>query len=284
MVLTIKLISSILNSLVLFYTFKGGVPKLGSLAGSAAMMRIAEGLEMLDLEMKLGDRTMRIHPIIVYDNDSWTLIDTGMLGSASAIQAYAKQAGISGKPLQAIILTHQDIDHIGGFPGFLEDEGAPSFDVYAHADDRDTIDGKVPLLKFPPERLSAELDTLPIEVRTQFENVFVRPSKPNVTRLMADGETLPIGGGLTVIHTPGHTPGHVSLYHQASKTVIASDALVVHNGQLLGSSPYSTINMEQATASLEKFKPFDIETVVCYHGGLLRGDINQRIVDLTVNS
>jgi glyoxylase-like metal-dependent hydrolase (beta-lactamase superfamily II) len=259
------------------------VPKLGPRASSAAMMRIAEGLEMLELAMKLGDRTMIIHPMIVHDQHTWTLIDTGMPGMAEAILAYAKEAGISEKTLQTIILTHQDIDHIGGLPQFLGDNGEAAFEIYAHEDDRDTIDGQAPLLKFPPEMLSAELASLPDHVRLKFESTFVHPSKPNVTRLISDGETLPIGGGLTVIHTPGHTPGHVSLYHQASKTLIASDALVIHNGELLGSSPYSTVNMEQAIRSLEKFKPFEIETVVCYHGGLLRGDINKRIEALTVN-
>lgn len=237
---------------------------------------------MLDLEMKLGGRSMRIHPIIAGSNEAWTLIDTGMPGSADAIFAYAQQEGMSIADLRSIILTHQDIDHIGGLPEFLKDAGANSFEIYAHEEDRDTIDGKAPLLKFPPEHLEAVLAALPSEARTQFEKIFVNPSKPNVTNLMADGETLPIGGGLTVIHTPGHTPGHVSLYHQASKTLIAGDALVIHNGELLGSSPHSTINMEQAIQSLEKFKPFDIETVVCYHGGLLRGNINKRIEDLTV--
>ncbi|WP_141501787.1 MBL fold metallo-hydrolase [Paenibacillus luteus] len=245
-------------------------------------MRIAEGLEMLDIEMKLGERSMPIHPTIFHDKDAWTLIDTGMPSSASVILDYAKHAGIDKLPLQAIILTHQDIDHIGGLPGFLENTSESPFEVYAHEDDRDTIDGKAPLLKFPTERLNAELESLPSNVRTQFNKVFVHPSKPNVTRLMADGDTLPIGGGLTVIHTPGHTPGHVSLYHHASKTLIAGDALVIHNGELQGSSPYSTIDMEQAVQSLKKFKPFDIEAVVCYHGGLLRGDINKRIADLIV--
>ncbi len=235
---------------------------------------------MLDLEMKLGERSMPIHPIIFYDKDAWTLIDTGMPGSASEILDCAKHAGIDKLPLQAILLTHQDIDHIGGLPGFLDNTSESPFEVYAHEDDRDTIDGKAPLLKFPTARLNAELESLPANVRTQFNQVFVQPSKPNVTRLMADGDTLPIGGGLTVIHTPGHTPGHVSLYHHASKTLIAGDALVIHNGELQGSSPYSTIDMEQALQSLEKFKPFDIKAVVCYHGGLLRGEMNKRIADL----
>ncbi|MDQ0877493.1 glyoxylase-like metal-dependent hydrolase (beta-lactamase superfamily II) [Paenibacillus sp. V4I3] len=237
---------------------------------------------MLELEMKLGGRSMMIHPVIALDKDSWTLIDTGTPGLSGEILAYAEQAGITGRPLSAIVLTHQDIDHIGSLPEFLEKAGAAPFEVYAHEDDRDTIDGKAPLLKFPPDRLQAELATLLDEVRISFENVFLRPSKTNVTRLMSDGETLPIGDGLTVIHTPGHTPGHVSLYHQASKTLIAGDALVIHNGELQCSSPYSTIDMGKAIRSLEKFKPFDIESVVCYHGGLIRGDINKLIAELIV--
>jgi len=243
-------------------------------------MRIAEGLDMLELEMKLSGRSMMIHPVIVTDKDDWTLIDTGMPGLAKDIISYVEQAGIAKKPLRTIILTHQDIDHIGGLPGFLNETGEAPFDVYAHEDDQDVIDGKASLLKFPPENLAAELASLPDEVRISYENVFMKPSKPNVTRLLTDGETLPMGGGLTVIHTPGHTPGHVSLYHHASKTLIASDALVIDNGELLPSSPYSTVNMEQALQSLEKFTPFDIEAVVCYHGGLMRGDINGKIKGL----
>lgn len=243
-------------------------------------MRIAEGLEMLDLEMKLGGRSMMIHPVIIADKEDWTLIDTGTPGLSGRILAYAEQAGISGRPLRAIVLTHQDIDHIGSLPEFLEKANAAPFEVYAHEADRDTIDGKAPLLKFPADSLQAELATLQDVVRIAFENIFLRPSKPNVTRLLVDGETLPVGGGLTVIHTPGHTPGHVSFYHQTSKTLIAGDALVINNGELQCSSPYSTIDMEQAIRSLEKFKRFDIERVVCYYGGLMQGDINKLIAEL----
>ncbi|CAH1213700.1 putative metallo-hydrolase YflN [Paenibacillus allorhizoplanae] len=235
---------------------------------------------MLELEMKLSGRSLMIHPVIISDNDAWTLIDTGMPGLSSEILAYAEQAGITRKPLGAIVLTHQDIDHIGSLPEFQNRVDTDSFEVYAYEDDRDTIDGKAPLLKFPPDRLQAVLATLPDEVRIPFEHTFLHPSKQNVTRLLADGEILPIGGGLTVIHTPGHTPGHISLYHQASKTLIAGDALVINEGELQCSSPYSTINMEQAIRSMEKLLPFDIECVVCYHGGVMRGDITKMIAKL----
>ncbi|MCC3376287.1 MBL fold metallo-hydrolase [Cohnella sp. REN36] len=246
-------------------------------------MRIAEGLEMLELTLGHGEQTMMIHPVALYDAEGWVLIDTGMPGSEGAIRALAGQAGIPAHPLRAVILTHQDIDHIGGLPGFLDSEPAP-FDVYAHEDDRSAIDGRAPMIKFGPERRSALLASLPDALRIPFERVFVHPSRPNVTRVLQDGETLPFGGGLTVIHTPGHTPGHVSLYHQASKTLIAGDAMVAESGELYGPRPAMTPQLEQAYASVNKLKAYDIEQVVCYHGGLVRGDVNARIAKLSDRS
>ncbi|MBB6670421.1 MBL fold metallo-hydrolase [Cohnella nanjingensis] len=246
-------------------------------------MRIAEGLEMLELTLGQGERAMTIHPVVLYDENAWVLIDTGMPGSEGLIRALVKQAGIPELPLQAIVLTHQDIDHIGGLPGFQASEPSP-FEVYAHADDREAIDGKTPMIKFGPERASMLLPSLPDAVRISFENAFLHPTKPNVTRAMADGETLPFGGGLTVIHTPGHTPGHVCLYHHASKTLIAGDAMVAVGGELQGPRPQMTPELEQAYASLGKLKALDIETVICYHGGLARENVNASIEKLADRS
>jgi len=238
-------------------------------------MRIAKGLEML--ELKLGQ--LIIHPTILYDEESWALVDTGMPGSASAIRELARQAGIVGRPLRTILLTHQDIDHIGGLPGMLADEREPVA-VMAHPDDEGAINGTEPMIKMNPERLNGLLQQLSEEARTQFEQAFLHPSRPNVTRTIIDGETLPIAEGLTVIHTPGHTPGHVCLYHQASKTLIAGDAMVVACGQLSGPNPSVTPKLEQALDSLNKLGKFDIAQVVCYHGGLVQGGINERIAEL----
>ncbi|MFC6548633.1 MBL fold metallo-hydrolase [Cohnella cellulosilytica] len=237
---------------------------------------------MLEVTAKLGDRTMTVCPTVVYDDRSRVLIDTGMPGMAGEIDGLSKEAGIP-EPLEAILLTHQDIDHVGGLPGFLAalPDGAEPFEVYAHEGDRDAIDGKAPMIKFSPERAAAMLGALPDAVRVPFENAFLRPTRPNVTRLLADGETLPYGGGLTVIHTPGHTPGHVSFYHRPSKTLIAADAMVVENGELQGPRPANTPDLELAMRSLSRLGSFDVEAVICFHGGLWRGDFGQRIAYLT---
>ncbi|MBP1964359.1 MBL fold metallo-hydrolase [Paenibacillus aceris] len=242
-------------------------------------MKIAEGIDML--ELNLGPMT--INPTILYDNESWVLIDTGMPGSAPAIMELAKEAGVGGIPLRSIILTHQDIDHIGGLPAFLAVQDETPV-VYAHEDDKDVINGKQPMIKVTPERLTSLLGQLPEVTRNQFEQTFLFPSHPNVECTIADGETLPIAGGLTVIHTPGHTPGHICLYHQRSKTLIAGDAMVAENGELKGPRPAVTPDMSEALRSLKKLSPFDIETVICYHGGRIQGDMNKRIAELAEQS
>jgi len=236
-------------------------------------MRMTEHIAMLDIT--LGQ--MVIHPVILFDQDSWTLVDTGMPGNAPVIRELAEQAGAGGLPLKTILLTHQGIDNVGGLPDFQAVE-APT--VYAHSDDAGAINGTEPMLKMTPERLAGFLEQLPAEVRMQFEQAFLHPARPNVDGTFSDGETLPIAGGLIVIHTPGHTPGHVSLYHQPSKTLIAGDAMVARDGELMGPNPPVTPNMEQALESLKKFQAFDIENVICYHGGLVQGNIQERIAKL----
>jgi glyoxylase-like metal-dependent hydrolase (beta-lactamase superfamily II) len=238
-------------------------------------MRIAEGVEMLELNVGV----MTVHPVILFDRDCWTLVDTGMPFSVSALRELARQAGIGDLPLRNILLTHQDIDHIGGLPGILAGESGKPV-VYAHPDDAPAIDGRQPFIKLSPERVEQLRQQLPPADFERFERSFLHPNGPNVDRTYADGETLPIAGGVTVIHTPGHTPGHVALYHEPTKTLIAGDAMVVAGGELSGPNPKATPNMEQALESLKKFRPFDVARVVCYHGGLISGNVNERIAEL----
>lgn len=95
-----------------------------------------------------------------------------------------------------------------------------------------------------------------------------------------DGDILPLAGGITIIHTPGHSPGHLSLYHHDSRTLIAADALTVQGDELHGPTPSATPDMKQALISLRKFAEYEIETVICYHGGIYRGNANKRIAEI----
>jgi glyoxylase-like metal-dependent hydrolase (beta-lactamase superfamily II) len=260
-----------------FYSEEEGFARI-SIKG-AKRMRIAQGIEMLELE--LGGRTLC--PSLLVDENGWVLVDTGLPGNAPALLELAKQAGVGELPLRSILLTHQDIDHVGGLPAFLAAEGdTPS--VYAHADDEGAINGTQPMIKVSQERMAGLMQQMTETTRSEFERTFLHPSRPNVTDRLVDGETLPIAGGVTVIHTPGHTPGHVSLYHKPSKTLIAGDAMMVVNGELTGPNPPFTPDYPKAIQSLGKLAALDIDTVICYHGGMLTGDIPARIAALANNA
>lgn len=105
--------------------------------------------------------------------------------------------------------------------------------------------------------------------------------KSKVDVVVSHSEELDECGGITIIYTPGHTPGHISLYLKKYKLLVAGDALNIVDGQLLGPHPRFSYNFEQAKESLEKLMEYDIEAVICYHGGLFKGNIKERIIELS---
>ncbi len=105
-------------------------------------------------------------------------------------------------------------------------------------------------------------------------------SRTQVDKTLTDGETLPYCGGIKVIHTPGHTLGHICLYLERNKTLIAGDALEVE-GEALVTAPLSTnYDMALCRESLKKLAQYEIASVICYHGGLFDDHPNQHIAAL----
>lgn len=99
-------------------------------------MEIAKGVEMLQLEFQ----EFIIHPILLWNDEMAVLIDTGFPGQFEDIQVEMKRVGVSVDKLKVVILTHQDIDHIGSLPDLLE-SGVSDIKVYAHELDKRYIEG-----------------------------------------------------------------------------------------------------------------------------------------------
>ncbi|GAA3326061.1 hypothetical protein GCM10020331_060450 [Ectobacillus funiculus] len=83
------------------------------------------------------------------------LIDTGIPGQLEQIRLAMSEAGVSFDKLKAVILTHQDLDHIGSLPEILN-QSNNNIEVYAHAHDKPYIEGTLPLLKTDPNKMSKE--------------------------------------------------------------------------------------------------------------------------------
>ena len=243
-------------------------------------MRVADGVDALELTMNIMGNQSTIYPILIHDNDTVILVDTGIPGQLQQIREAMERVGVPFAALDKVILTHQDIDHIGSLSDILN-ASRHKIEVLAHEADKPYIEGDKPLLKMNRERMTRMFEALPEAQRKQAEAMFSDPPKAHVDRTVSDGETLPYCGGITVIHTPGHAPGHISLYLNQSKTLIAGDAMSIVDGRLSGPNPQATPDMDTALHSLKEFPRYDIETVVCYHGGLFRDNANRRLEELS---
>ncbi|MGN7765063.1 MBL fold metallo-hydrolase [Paenibacillus sp. 22594] len=246
-------------------------------------MHIAKGIEMLEITVPVMGGTDTFCPALIWDEAGAVLIDTGVPGAAQKFKEAAAEASVPWDLVRTILITHQDIDHIGSLQALLE-QSQSKITVFAHEIERPYIEGDKMLLKLTPDAVAAAEAALPPSVPEEWKRAFLHilahPPKGRVDQTLTGGEYLPIGGGITIIHTPGHSPGHLSLYHHTSRTLIAADALTVRGGQLSGPDAAATPDMATALQSLHKFAEFEIDQVICYHGGLFRGDVNRRIAEL----
>lgn len=233
-------------------------------------MRLSDDIDVLVLPMVFNGNTSEINVTLIQDAVYGpTLVDSG-IGQRSALDDALAEAGVKAKNLKRIILTHQDVDHIALLHNLVQDSGAQ---VLAHAIEAPYIDGTKRLIKLPPPEV---LEQQP-QLRAFIESI--QPTHVDV--LLEDGTRLDLAGGVRVIFTPGHTPGHISLYLERTKTLIAGDALGAEDGQLREPRESATLDMEMARQSIRKLVALDVQTIVCYHGGVVSDDANgqlQRLV------
>jgi glyoxylase-like metal-dependent hydrolase (beta-lactamase superfamily II) len=241
-------------------------------------MKIADNIEMLELPIKLMGSERTIYPTLMWDEDNVILVDAGIPGYLLQLKNVMIEAGVSFDRLNKIIVTHQDIDHIGGVKGILSEK--PEVMVLAHEEDKPYIQGEKKIVRLNPqfmERINALPDVERLKILDMFENSSVK-----VNQTISDGEVLPYCGGITVIHTPGHTPGHVCLYHQMSKTLIVGDTMNIIDDQLVGPNKdmMSEDEADDAINSLKKFIDYDVVNIITYHGGLFNDKPKERIKEL----
>jgi glyoxylase-like metal-dependent hydrolase (beta-lactamase superfamily II) len=246
-------------------------------------MRIANGVEMLELSANLAFGADLICPTLIWDAEEAILVDAGLPGQLPQFKEAMEKAGVPFGRFKRIVITHHDMDHTGGLSAMLRASPHP-IEVLAHEEEVPYIEAERPPLRLL--QLEAQMAAMPEPQRSQIKVFYdgLRVSYPNhraqVDRKVADGEELPDCGGITVIHTPGHTPGHICLYLKPSRTLVAGDALTVRGSTLQPPLPSTVLDPQAARESLLKLARYDIEAVICYHGGLYRGDAGGRIAEL----
>ena len=198
----------------------------------------------------------------------WTLIDAGLPKNAKKIASAAAEL-FGDNPPDAIILTHGHFDHVGSLQKLLE--RWPNVPVYAHELELPYLTGRS---DYPPPDPSVGGGLL---ARTSFMlprhcNDF----RPRIHALPKDN-SVPSLLGWHWVHTPGHSPGHVSLFRDSDKILIAGDAFVTQKQEALygviseaivihGPPMYFTIDWPAAKASVERLANLQPAVAFTGHG------------------
>lgn len=209
-------------------------------------MALPEHVHTFPFEAEIVGQTMTLHPSAVETERGLLLFDAGLPHKVDEVTDGIEGAGFSVEDVDMVLATHQDADHAGGIAQMVERSGAT---VLAHETAAPVVDGRerprsaADEGRYPPTRVDVEFgETLRFDTRA---------------------------GPAEVIETPGHTPGHVSVYFPDKRFLIAGDSLGVYpDVGLAAPEDDVTMDPDRALKSIERLADREIDGILCYHGGL----------------
>ena len=213
---------------------------------------------------------------VTHEDGSWTLIDAAIPFSASRIRSWAEET--FGRAPNAIVLTHGHFDHVSAAKELAEEWNVP---IYAHPLEFPYLTGKK---EYPAPNWAAGGGVMPLMSPTL-------PRGPidvgdRLLALPGEGAELSLAElpGWTLLHTPGHTPGHVSFYRKSDGVLLVGDAFcttkpesffaanLTQPAELHGPPSYFTSDWEAAKQSVRKLAALAPKIVAPGHGKPLGGE------------
>jgi hydroxyacylglutathione hydrolase len=196
------------------------------------------------------------------DRDELVLIDSGIPRSSKKIISFI-QGNLHKNPrdLKYIILTHYHMDHVGSVADLVHITGA-----------------KVAIHEADAGFLTCAISPLPLHGIRGFilEHLMIFfPSKPaNPDILLHDWDKI---AGLICIHTPGHTPGSISLYDPEIKVLFVGDALTTRKGIISDPPLSATHDLAEAMESAKKISLLDVKVLLSGHGVPVTGQVGEKL-------
>ena len=203
--------------------------------------RLRDGVWWIDLR--------GVNASLVDDNGDLTLVDAGMPWQAGDVVDAVVEAGFVLDDLDRVLLTHYDLDHVGG----LSRLDGLDVTIYVGQTDAPLVTGRErPPLSAPKGLIQRPLGRL-----------YTPPNNEVVP--LTDGDRI---GSFTVHETPGHTPGHVAYYSADHSLAILGDLVRESNGRLVPSPWYLSVDTGRVRESIHRFaeETDDFDVAAVGHG------------------
>ncbi|APQ76027.1 MBL fold metallo-hydrolase [Clostridium botulinum] len=197
------------------------------------------------------------HSYLLIGEKKALLIDTGL--GVSNIKNVV--LSITNKPIQAVT-THVHWDHIGGHKNFDN--------IAVYEEEKKWLESKFPIsLQAVKSNLMKEYCSFPKSFNIDEYEIF--QGNPNL--ILYDGNIISLGNReIQVIHTPGHSPGHICLYEKEKGYLFSGD--LIYQGTL--DAFYPTTDPIDFMQSIKKVKKLNIERILPAHYSL---NISSSLID-----
>ncbi len=196
------------------------------------------------------------------------IIDTATPGKADGIIRELGSINIKPSDIKAIVITHAHPDHAGSCAALTEKSSAG---MYIHKDDFDILLGKTQPPE-PPYFLG--------KIATFISGHFFKFTSPRDPRPLDENSRIAGFEDLEIIHTPGHTPGSMSILDAKDDTLFCGDAINNRGNKLTGPNKFFTNDTEQAWRSIAKIGALPFKTLCPGHGMWISEHVQQKIQDL----
>ncbi|API92896.1 MBL fold metallo-hydrolase [Virgibacillus pantothenticus] len=220
------------------------------------------------------DQMVNIGFIGYPEKGDWVLVDAGLPHAAPEIKSVVVDRFGKGSKPAAILLTHAHFDHVGGLADLIEEWDVP---IYAHPKELPYVRGEK---SYPKPDSSVEGGLL-----AKIADLY--PNEPidlgNAVQALPEDHQVPHLDGWKWIHTPGHTPGHVSFYRESDRLLFSGDAFItvrqdsfyrvlMQSAEVNGPPRYFTTNWDEAYESVRKLAKLEPRVVVSGHGVSMKGE------------
>jgi glyoxylase-like metal-dependent hydrolase (beta-lactamase superfamily II) len=213
-----------------------------------------------------------VNAYLIEADDGLTIVDSGLRNRARAFVAVMKALSRSPGDVRSILITHHHVDHRGSLAALATATGAT---VYAPTADAAIIRGAAPAPHPVPPSMFGRLTVSVVE------RFAPDVQDARVDHEVADGETLPVAGGIFAIHTPGHTAGQTSyLLARDGGILFVGDAAETLTGRprppVRGMASFHTEDLDEAARSFRKLAALDFDMALPGHGKPILGGASDR--------